>query len=249
MHEKGYAHRDLKPENLLLSEDFNLKLADFGFATLLAGKGNNGRLKTILGTESYMAPEIHMKASYYHGILVDLFAAGILLFIFYTGRPPFNSAKPRDTFYNMICTNKHERFWAQQCKMSKDPNMFSDEFKSLVSAMLAFDPTQRPSIAEIISHPWFNGPTATHEQVVQEFQNRKNKVQEVLKQEREALEKKKEKMKELQAKNAGNKMPMHNFGPMFRGKGPVRDVGDDTTEDVGSEDMKLWNEIENKMND
>lgn len=148
----------------------------------------------------------------------------------------------------MICTNKHDRFWAAHSK--KKPDMFSNDFKSLVSAMLAFDPTQRPSIAEIISHPWFNGPTATYQEVAKEFTARKNKVEEVLKQEREALQRKKEKLKEQQAKMAGNKnMPMNNFGPMFRGKGPVRDIGDDTTEDLGGEEMKLWNEIETKMNE
>jgi len=77
---------------LLLDENFNLKLADFGFATLLGGHDQNAQLKTILGTENYMAPEIHMKASYYHGIPVDIFAAGIILFILVGGFPPFKRA-------------------------------------------------------------------------------------------------------------------------------------------------------------
>jgi serine/threonine protein kinase len=50
MHEKGYAHRDIKPENLLLSENFVLKIADFGFCCLLKGRDGKGILKTKLGT-------------------------------------------------------------------------------------------------------------------------------------------------------------------------------------------------------
>ena len=61
MHEKGYAHRDIKPENILLASNYQLKLADFGFATLLEGKNKNYILETKLGTEGYMAPEIQTK--------------------------------------------------------------------------------------------------------------------------------------------------------------------------------------------
>jgi len=59
MHKKGFAHRDMKPENLLFDTKFNLKVADFGFAAALAGRDGTGKMKTILGTESYMAPEIN----------------------------------------------------------------------------------------------------------------------------------------------------------------------------------------------
>jgi len=51
----------MKPENVLFDDQFNLKLADFGFSTLLTGKDGSGLLHTVLGTESYMAPEIHAK--------------------------------------------------------------------------------------------------------------------------------------------------------------------------------------------
>ena len=63
LHDKGIAHRDLKPENLLFDSRFNLKLADFGFATML-NKNKSGKLNTILGTEGYMAPEINAKQPY-----------------------------------------------------------------------------------------------------------------------------------------------------------------------------------------
>jgi len=48
----------------LFDSDFNLKIADFGFATLINGKDGSGYLHTCLGTESYMAPEIHLRKPY-----------------------------------------------------------------------------------------------------------------------------------------------------------------------------------------
>lgn len=59
LHNQGICHRDMKPENLLYDDDFILKIADFGFAKAISGDNGDGLLKTILGTESYMCPEIH----------------------------------------------------------------------------------------------------------------------------------------------------------------------------------------------
>lgn len=70
----------MKPENVLFDEHFNIKIADFGFAAPIDGKDGSGYLKTKLGTESYMAPEINMKKPY-TGASVDLFASAIVLFI------------------------------------------------------------------------------------------------------------------------------------------------------------------------
>jgi len=77
----------------MLDSNFNLKVADFGFSAALRGKDGSGLLKTYLGTQSYMAPEIHLGKSY-SGASVDLFAAAIILFIMVTKRPPFYSANP-----------------------------------------------------------------------------------------------------------------------------------------------------------
>jgi len=64
LHSKGTTHRDLKPENVLVDDHYNLRLADFGFAAPIQGREGTGQLSTKLGTESYMAPEIHAKQLY-----------------------------------------------------------------------------------------------------------------------------------------------------------------------------------------
>ena len=84
MHNQGLAHRDLKCENIFLDEKFNLILADFGFAGPIQGKDGEGKLKSIIGTEGYMAPEIILKKPYV-GSQVDIFALGVVLFIMVMG--------------------------------------------------------------------------------------------------------------------------------------------------------------------
>lgn len=79
-HKCNVTHRDLKPENLLLDQNFDLKIVDFGFAAPRDGRDQLGYLHTKLGTLNYMAPEIHLEAPY-DGAEVDLFAAGMILFI------------------------------------------------------------------------------------------------------------------------------------------------------------------------
>lgn len=64
VHAQGITHRDIKSENLLLDKDYNLKIADFGYARYLSGNDGTGILKTHLGTEAYMAPEIHEHKGY-----------------------------------------------------------------------------------------------------------------------------------------------------------------------------------------
>ena len=54
----------MKPENLLFDQNFNLKITDFGFSIGINGKDNSGFLKTHLGTDAYMSPQIHEETEY-----------------------------------------------------------------------------------------------------------------------------------------------------------------------------------------
>jgi serine/threonine protein kinase len=122
-----------------------------------------------------MAPEIHARKPY-NGAACDLFALAIALFIMMSKTQPFASAQKGDPLYKRLYTGE-ERFWILHEK-SKPPGWYTPYFKSLITSMLALDPTIRPSISEIQSHPWFNEPTATTEEVLGELQKRGLMVQE-----------------------------------------------------------------------
>ena len=136
MHSKGISHRDIKPENILLDKDFNLKVTDFGFSTYLS----RGELHTRLGTEGYMAPEIRSKN--YDGKDIDLFAAGIILFILYAGSPPFEKAVNTDPYYKVFSNKNYTVFWNAHSKR-KPEGFFSNEFKDLINKMLLPKPEER----------------------------------------------------------------------------------------------------------
>lgn len=79
-------HRDLKPENLLLDENMNLKVVDFGLSNVYK---ENEKLETACGSPCYAAPEM-IKGENYLGINVDIWSSGIILFAMTCGFLPFD---------------------------------------------------------------------------------------------------------------------------------------------------------------
>lgn len=122
MHGKNVVHRDLKLENILVDEELNLKVVDFGFATFR--KIHN--LKSYRGTMTYMAPEIK-EGKTYDGKKIDIFSTGVILFIIVQGIFPFKEAKKDEFFYKLIIENKLDTYWKKVGGQS-----LSSEFKDLI---------------------------------------------------------------------------------------------------------------------
>lgn len=144
MHGKGVVHRDLKLENILVDENMNLKVADFGFATFR--KVHN--LKSYRGTMTYMAPEIK-EGKNYDGMEIDMFSTAVILFIIVQGIFPFKEAKKDEFFYNLILKGDLETYW----KKTGGQNLSSD-FKDLIIKMFSYDGKKRPTVDQIRAHPW-----------------------------------------------------------------------------------------------
>lgn len=77
LHSRGVAHRDLKPENLLLDDNDNLKITDFGLATIYRVQGKERTLEKKCGTLPYVAPEVLVQA--YYAEPADIWSCGIIL--------------------------------------------------------------------------------------------------------------------------------------------------------------------------
>lgn len=92
-------HRDFKLENILVDSNFNLKICDFTLAKTFAEGSMVGVFYSHVGTERYMAPEIH-EGKPYKGSSSDIFALGVLLFVMVTGVMPFyEKATKTDPLY------------------------------------------------------------------------------------------------------------------------------------------------------
>ena len=107
----GVVHRDLKPENLLLSHDYQLKIADFGLSARREGENGTGIHYSTVGTRQYQAPEVLEHRSY-KGDRVDIFSMGIILFTMVTGAMPYlKEASVEDPLYKLVVKNDPASYW------------------------------------------------------------------------------------------------------------------------------------------
>ncbi|XP_024974457.1 CBL-interacting protein kinase 2-like [Cynara cardunculus var. scolymus] len=141
-HSRGVYHRDLKPENLLVDDDGNLKISDFGLSALAETKRQDGLLHTACGTPAYIAPEVfHLKG--YDGAKADIWSCGVVLFVLLAGFLPFHDLNLME-MYRKIARAEF-----------KYPNWFPTEARRLVSKILDPNSETRISIAKIMENSWF----------------------------------------------------------------------------------------------
>ena len=98
-HRAGLVHRDVKPENVLISDDGDVKIADFGLVRAVAAAGITST-SVILGTAAYLSPE--QVRDGYAGPHSDVYSTGILTYELLTGRAPFTGDSALSIAYQRL---------------------------------------------------------------------------------------------------------------------------------------------------
>ncbi|KAK4160994.1 putative serine/threonine-protein kinase [Cladorrhinum sp. PSN259] len=157
IHSKGVAHRDLKPENILLSESGNLKIADFGMATMFEYKGARKQSGTMCGSPPYIAPEVLKCArgekksadpTKYSPDLVDIWSCGVILFVLLVGNTPWDEPTSGSwEFQEYVRTNgrSSDQLWQR----------IPPDTLSLLRGMMNVETKKRFSFTKIRQHPWY----------------------------------------------------------------------------------------------
>ncbi|XP_029065163.1 serine/threonine-protein kinase BRSK2 [Monodon monoceros] len=140
-HSHSICHRDLKPENLLLDEKNNIRIADFGMASLQVG---DSLLETSCGSPHYACPEV-IRGEKYDGRKADVWSCGVILFALLVGALPFDD----DNLRQLLEKVKRGVFHM--------PHFIPPDCQSLLRGMIEVDATRRLTLEHIQKHIWYIG--------------------------------------------------------------------------------------------
>ena len=155
IHSKNIVHRDIKLENILIDINNNIKICDFGIGKILDNK--NKKLHDQCGTPMYMAPEILLstKENGYDAFPVDLWSAGIALYIMLSGTLPFSIKG--DDIPSISQDDKNNNFALQYAIINNEPKEIeniSNHANDLLKGLLNKNPKKRFNCDEVLNHPW-----------------------------------------------------------------------------------------------
>ncbi|XP_069916601.1 serine/threonine-protein kinase BRSK2 isoform X7 [Oryctolagus cuniculus] len=140
-HSHSICHRDLKPENLLLDERNNIRIADFGMASLQVG---DSLLETSCGSPHYACPEV-IRGEKYDGRKADVWSCGVILFALLVGALPFDD----DNLRQLLEKVKRGVFHM--------PHFIPPDCQSLLRGMIEVDAARRLTLEHIQKHTWYIG--------------------------------------------------------------------------------------------
>ena len=154
IHQSSVIHRDIKLENVFLNQDrTKAVIGDFGLSNLWS-PGRN--LKTRCGSAEYAAPELLDKRQQY-GPSIDIWSSGVVLFAMVTGELPFNAEESRGKVTKLfeqiklgLCEDHFRRL---------DSVSASAGVRTLLNRVLTVDASQRITIPQALSDPWFQDVT------------------------------------------------------------------------------------------
>jgi CTD kinase subunit alpha len=173
LHRRGVLHRDIKAANILVSNEGQLKLADFGLARFYAKRRQLDYTNRVI-TIWYRSPELLLGETQY-GPAVDIWSAACVLVEIFTRHAIFpgdgGEISQLDKIYAVLGTpNKVDwpglvdMAWFELLRPTvRRPNVFAEKYKDRVSphafelleAMFQYDPVKRPSASDVLEHPYF----------------------------------------------------------------------------------------------
>ena len=144
-HEQGVWHRDVKPANIIMAKNGKLKVADFGIARIEDTQLTQANV--MIGTPTYMAPEQFLGTPMDRR--VDVYSAGVLLYLLLTGRPPFTGSQEQ-LMYKVV----HEQpALPSQVENANRPRFYD----AILARALAKEPAQRYASAAAFRDAIQNG--------------------------------------------------------------------------------------------
>ena len=173
LHRKGVLHRDIKAANILVSNEGQLKLADFGLARFYAKRKQLDYTNRVI-TIWYRPPELLFGETQY-GPAVDIWSAACVLVEIFTRHAIFpgdgGEISQLEKIYAVLGTPNRQEWpglvdmaWFELLRPTvRRPNVFADKYKErvtpaayeLLEAMLQYDPSKRPSASDVLEHPYF----------------------------------------------------------------------------------------------